>query len=448
VHANTGELALKARIVELEQQYVLHSWSKQGSYDSPVVVGGEGSWFFDSDGNRYLDFSSQAMSNNLGHQHPDVVRAIVDQANKLCYAVPSFATEPRALLAQRIADKSPGALTKTLFTTGGAEANENAIKMARFFTGKHKILTRWRSYHGATAGAMTLSGDPRRWAMEPGIPGIVRVLDCYCYRCPFQLSHPECKLRCAEHIGEVIELEGHHTVAAVLVEPVVGSSGIMVPPDGYLERVAEICRANDVLLIFDEVMCGFGRTGTWFACQHWNVAPDIMTLAKGLTAAHIPLGAVVVSAQIAEHFDDRTLYCGLTYSGHALACAAGLAALDAYERHEVIDNARAMGELLGSKLQRIADRHHSVGEIRGLGLFWAVEMVRDRETRERFVAWNQTSPVLTQVAKEAMQKGLFLPVRWNFFMIVPPLIITQEELLHGLEIFDEVLEAADREIGV
>lgn len=436
----------KDRIIELEQKYVLHTWSKQADYDSPVIIGGEGSWFFDSQGNRYLDFASQAMSNNLGHQHPDIVAAICEQAKKLCYAVPGFATEARAHLAEKIASKVPSPLAKTFFTTGGAEANENAIKIARYYTGKQKILTRWRSYHGASAGAITLSGDPRRWASEPGIPGVVRIMDCYCYRCPFGLSYPGCNLRCAEHVGEVIELEGPHTVAAVLIEPIVGSSGIMVPPDGYLSRIAEICRQNGVLLIFDEIMVGYGRTGKWFACQHWDVVPDILTMAKGLTSAYIPLGAVTVSSDIAQSFENRVLYCGLTYSGHALSCAAGIAAIDAYERYNVIDNSRRMGELLGNELDRIAKQHPSVGDVRGRGLFWAVELVRNTQTQERFVPWNQNSPTISSIVTKAMARGLFLPYRWNFFMFAPPLIISEKELLLGLEIFDDLLTYADREV--
>ena len=307
----------------MEQESVLHSWCVQGTYRSPVVVGGKGAMFWDMDGRQYLDFSSLAMCSNLGHQHPKVVAAIKKQADQLCFIQGSWGSIPRAQLAQKLARVNPPNLVKTFFTNAGAEANENAIKIARWFTGRNKIITRYRSYHGASAGAMTLSGDPRRWHAEPGIPGVVRALDAYCYRCSFGLEYPDCGLRCAEHIGELIELEGPDRVAAVLVEPIVGSCGVLVPPDGYLQRVREICDAYGVLLIADEVMVGFGRTGKWFACQHWDVAPDIIVAAKGLTGAMIPLGAVMVSREISDFFEDRDVVCWINVPGPSLILCSG-----------------------------------------------------------------------------------------------------------------------------
>jgi taurine--2-oxoglutarate transaminase len=431
-------------VLQNEKDYVLHSWSKQSTFEGPVVVGGQGSWFWDADGKKYLDFASQAISNNAGHQHPIIVDSIKRQAEQICYAY--LSTPPRGLLAKRIAELAPGDLKKTFFTLGGAEANENAIKIARYYTGKNKIIARWRSYHGASAGAIALTGDPRRWPTEPGMPGVIRALDCYCYRCPFGLKYPDCELRCANHIGEIIEMEGPNTVAAVFIETVVGSNGILVPPDGYLQRVREICNHYEVLLIVDEVMCGLGRTGQWFACNHWGVVPDIITLAKGLTSGYIPLGAVVVSSPIAQYFNDRVLSCGLTYTGHAIACAAGLATLGVYEQEGLIDNSRIQGEYMLDTLTKMKNRHPCIGDVRGLGLFVAVELVKDRSTKEPFTPFNSNSFTLSKIVSDGMKRGVFFTARWNFFMMAPPLLITREELDFGLTTFDELLDIADADL--
>ena len=346
IEAKTAQEALAD-----EREYVLHAWAVQRDYNSPTIVGGEGSWFWDIDGKRYLDFGSQAMSNNAGHQHPKIVSTIAEQANQLCFAMASFGTLPRSQLAKKLAQIAPGHLKKSFFTTGGSEANENAIKMARYYTGKRKIISRWRSYHGATAAAMTASGDPRRWAMEPGVDGIVRAMDTYCYRCPFSLTYPDCGIHCVEHIADLIKMEGD-SVAAVMIEPVVGSNGLLVPPDEYLPRLREICTEHNVLLIADEVMSGFGRTGQWFACDNWEVIPDIVTVAKGLTSASVPLGAVIVSEPIAEFFDDKALACGLTYFGHPLACAAALATINVYEEEGINRKWSGDGQLFARKVKR------------------------------------------------------------------------------------------------
>ena len=442
VSALTHEQARK-----MEKEFVVHSWSVQSAYGAPTIVGGEGAVFWDMDGNRYLDFSSQAMCNNLGHQHPKVVKAIKRQADELCFIQCAWGSLPRAQLAKKLSEVTPPNLVRTFFTNAGAEANENAIKIARMYTGKHKIITRYRSYHGASAGAMTLSGDPRRWAAEPGIPGLVRALDPHCYRCSFGLEYPSCGLHCAEHIRELIMYEGADNIAAVLVEPIVGSNGILVPPDGYMQKLREICTENEILLICDEVMSGFGRTGKWFASQHWDIEPDIMTLAKGLTGATVPLGAVMISQDIADYFEDRPLVAGLTYSGHTLACAAGVAAVHAYEEENLIERARILGDRMLTRLGSMKEHHPCIGNVRGKGLFAAVEMVKDRESREPLTPFNTNSPVLGRIVQQARARGVSFAARWNFFLLAPPLVITEEELDGALDLLDELLAHADAEIA-
>lgn len=430
---------------KMERDFVMHSWSVQGQYASPTIAGGKGATFWDMDGKQYLDFASQAVCNNLGHQHPKVVEAIQRQASELYFVQGAWGSLPRALLAKKIAEVTPPNLVKTFFTNAGAEANENAIKIARWFTGRSKIITRYRSYHGASAGAMTLSGEPRRWAAEPGIPGVVRALDPYCYRCSFGLEYPSCGLRCAEHINELIQMEGPEQVAAVLVEPITGTNGILVPPDGYLQRLREICTHYGTLLICDEVMNGFGRTGKWFACQHWEVEPDMLVIAKGLTGAAIPLGGVVVSREIADYFEERKLVAGLTYLGHPLACAAGVAAVNAYEEEKLIDRSRVLGEHMLKRLRHFQERHPSVGDVRGKGLFAAVELVKNRETREPLAAFNTNSPTIGRMVKEGKQRGVVFMSHWNVIILAPPLVITDEELDRGLNLLDELLVEADSE---
>jgi taurine--2-oxoglutarate transaminase len=433
---------------QMEKDYVLHSWCIQNQYDSPVVVGGEGATFWDMDGKHYLDFSSQAMCNTLGHQHPRVVEAIQKQAGELCFVQGTWATIPRARLAKKLIQVCPPNMGKVFFTTGGSEANENAIKLARFYTGKQKIISRYRSYHGASAGSMTLSGDPRRWPVEPGITGVVRAMDCYCYRCSFGLEPSSCNLRCAEHIAELIMLEGKETVAAVIVEPIVGSNGILVPPDGYLPRVREICTENDVLLICDEVMTGFGRTGAWFASQHWNVVPDMITTAKGLTAAMIPLGALIISKEMASFFEDKMLFAGLTYLGHPLACAAGEVALDVYEEEGLIEKSRLLGEYMLKRLEEMKHRHLCIGDVRGKGLFATIELVKDKVTRAPLADFNHGSPAIGRIVAEARDRGICFSARWNFFIFAPPLVISQQEVDCAMDMLDELLVYTDNEAEI
>lgn len=423
-------------IVQLNRQYTFFSWSVQSAVNPIPVTRAEGIYFWDADGKRYIDFSSQLMNMNIGHQHPKVVGAIQEQASQLCFVHPGLATEARGKLGKKISEVAPGHLNKTFFCLGGAEANENAIKLARLYTGRNKILARYRSYHGATHGAMALTGDYRRLAVEPTMPGAVHFLDPYCYRCPFGWTRETCHRECISHIEEIIQYEGPDHIAAIIMEGVTGSNGLIVPPDDYWPRVREICDKYDILLISDEVMSGWGRTGKWFAVDNWEVVPDMITTAKGLTSGYVPLGAVIVSDDIAEYFEDKMLWAGLTYSGHALACAAGLATLEVYQEDGLIENAVKVGRYLGERLEAIKLSHPSVGEVRYIGLFSALEIVKNRETKE---------PIdpLTEVAKYLKEHGLFTFVFHNMLFIVPPLCITEGQLDEGLEIIEQGLLITD-----
>lgn len=434
-------------IVQLNREYTFFSWSAQATVNPIPVVKGEGVYFWDADGKRYIDFASQLMNLNIGHQHPKVVRAIQEQAAQLCYAYPGMATEPRGILGKMLAEVTPGNLKKTFFCLGGAEANENAIKIARMYTGRRKIIARYRSYHGATHGAIALTGDPRRWPVEPTMPGVVHVLDPYCYRCPFGWTPETCHRECITHVEEIIQFEGPENIAALFFEGVTGSNGIIVPPDDYWPRMREICDRYGILLISDEVMSGFGRTGKWFAVDHWDVVPDIITMAKGLTSGYVPLGAVVVSEPIAEYFEEHTLWCGLTYSGHPLACAAGVATLQVYQEDALIENAARMGEVLGRLLEGLKERHPCVGDVRYIGLFSIIELVKDRETKEPLAPWNAKPSemgAMAEIARFLRQEGLHAFVRWNWILIAPPLCINEEQLEEGMAIIDRALEIGDR----
>ncbi len=437
---------LGQQIVAEAKQYVLHSWSVQDAVNPIPVAGGEGRYFWDYDGKRYLDFASQLINLSLGHQHPKLIAAIKEQADKLCTIGPPMATEPRSTLARLLAEVTPGNLAMAFFTNGGAEANENAIKLARWYTGRHKVIARYRSYHGATAGAITLTGDPRRWPAEPGLPGVVRMFDPYTYRCP--AGHPDPCPVCsgAPHLEEILQYEGPQTVAAVIVETVTGTNGIIVPPDGYLQSIREVCDRHGILLIFDEVMAGFGRTGRWFACENWDVVPDILTVAKGINSGYVPLGAMVISDELRDWIRDKPFAGGLTYSGHPLACASAVASIEVFREEGIVENAAEHGRYLADALRSLQERHPSIGDVRGLGLFWGLELVRNRETREPLVPFNAggeaAAPVL-RLMKAALDAGLYLFVHWNVVMLAPPLNITREELDEGLAILDEALAAAD-----
>jgi taurine---2-oxoglutarate transaminase len=425
------------QLVALTKAHTLFEWSAQSKVDPIPVAGSKGSWFWSPDGKRYLDFNSQLMCVNIGHGDPRVVRAIQEQAATLAYANPFMATEPRARLGQKLASITPGDIEVFFFTNGGAEANENAIKLARMYTGRHKILARYRSYHGATSGSMMLTGDPRRWASEPGMPGVVHVLDPYH---GVQRGWEEVGASLA-NLEEVIQLEGPHTIAAFFLEPVTGTNGILVPPDGYLQGVREICTKYNILMVADEVMSGFGRTGEWFAVNHWKVVPDLMTMAKGLTSAYVPLGAVGMRRAIAEHFTDRVFYGGLTYNSHPLACAAALATLAVYEEDDLIAKARRTGELMKQLLRDLESRHDIVGATRSIGLFGIVELVKNRSTMEPLAPFNGTSEPMARLSRFFRDEGLYTFVRWNTFFTNPPLCISEDELRQGFDIIDRGLKA-------
>jgi taurine--2-oxoglutarate transaminase len=430
-------------IVQMAKEFTFFSWSIQGQANPIPVDKAEGVYFWDTDGKRYIDFSSQLMNKNIGHQHPKVVKAIQEQAAKLCFVHPGNTTDVRGLLGKKLAEVTPGNLKKTFFTLGGAEANENAIKIARFYTGRHKILARYRSYHGATHGSIALTGDYRRLAVEPAMPGAVHFLDPYCYRCPFGQKYESCKRECILHLEEVIRYEGPDKIASIIMEGVVGSNGLIVPPDDYWPRVREICDKYGILLISDEVMSGWGRTGKWFAVDNWGVVPDMITTAKGITSGYVPLGAVIVSEPIAKFFDDRYLYAGLTYNGHALACAAALATIEVYETDHLIENAATLGEYLGEALEAIKSRHACVGDVRYIGLFSTLELVKNREAKEILAA-----PVMAEVGKVLRENGLFTFLMANnmgsMLFVVPPLCITKAQLEEGLVIVEKALEVADK----
>jgi taurine--2-oxoglutarate transaminase len=439
VSENQSKLSAQ-RIIEQNKEFTFFSWSVQSTTNPIPMAKAEGVYFWDVDGKQYIDFSSQLMNMNIGHQHPKVVRAIQKQAEQLCYAHPGMATEPRGLLGKKIAELAPGNLHKTFFCLGGAEANENAIKIARFYTGRHKIMARYRSYHGATYGAIALTGDYRRLPVEPAMPGVVHFLDPYCYRCPFGWTKENCHRECIRHVEELIQYEGPDQIAAIFMEGVTGSNGLIVPPDDYWPRIREICDRYGILLVSDEVMSGWGRTGKWFAVDNWNVAPDIITTAKGITSGYVPLGAVIVSEPIAEYFNDRMMWCGLTYSGHPLACAAGIATIEAYEEDGLLENATKVGAYLGSRLEQIKQTHPSVGDVRYIGLFSALEIVKSKQTKE---------PIdpLTEIGKYLRNNGLFTFLFHNIFFVVPPLCITTEQLDQGLCIVEKSLEITDAMCG-
>jgi taurine--2-oxoglutarate transaminase len=426
-------------IVDLTKRHTLFEWSSQAAVDPIPVAGAKGSYFWTPDGRRFLDFNSQLMCVNAGHGDPRIVDAIQRQAATLAYANPFMATEPRARLGAKLAQITPGDIDVFFFTNGGAEANENAIKLARLFTGRSKILARYRSYHGATAGSMTLTGDPRRWANEPGMPGVVHVLDPYH---GIQRGWDDVATALAG-LEEVIQLEGPQTIAAFILETVTGTNGVLVPPDGYLRGVRDLCRRYGILMILDEVMCGFGRTGRWFAVDHWSIVPDLLTMAKGLTSAYVPLGAVGMRRSIADHFRDRVFAGGLTYNSHPLACAAALATIAVYEEDDLICRAAERGDLMKRLLAELAATHRSVGAVRSIGLFGLVELVRDRNTREPLAPFNGTSPEMAALARELKARGLYTFVRWNTFFTNPPLSVSEAELREGFDIIDRSLSVVD-----
>jgi taurine--2-oxoglutarate transaminase len=430
-------------IVELSRRHTLFEWSAQSAVDPIPVARAKGIYFWTPEEKRYIDFNSQLMCVNIGHGDERVVRAIQEQAAVLPYANPFMATEVRARLGAKLAEITPGDIEAFFFTNGGAEANENAIRIARMFSGRHKIGARYRSYHGGTAGALTLTGDPRRWAAEPGIPGVFRIPDFY-HGIQRGSDTTEEVLARTE---ETLELEGAKTVAAIIVEPVVGTNGVLIPPDGYMQGLRAMCDKYGILLIADEVMAGFGRTGEWFSVNHWKVVPDLISMAKGLTSAYVQLGAVGMRRHIADHFDKNVFYGGLTYNSHPLACAAALATIAVYEEDQLMENAQRMGRLMRELFEDLQKRHPSVGAARNIGLFGIVELVRNRETREPLAPFNGSSPEMQELHKFFRQEGLYTLVRWNTFFTNPPLCITEAEMREAFGIIDKGLEITDRAVS-
>ncbi|HEY2431765.1 MAG TPA: aminotransferase class III-fold pyridoxal phosphate-dependent enzyme [Vicinamibacterales bacterium] len=422
-------------IVDLTKKHTLFEWSAQAGVDPIPVAGAKGCWFWTPEGKRFLDFNSQLMCVNIGHGDERVIRAIARQAETLAYANPFMATEARARLGRKLAEICPGDIDVFFFTNGGAEANENAVKLARFYTGRHKLLSFYRSYHGGTAGAQTLTGDPRRWPSEPGMPGVVHVLNPYH---GIQRGWEPCDAALAR-IEETIQLEGADRIAAFILEPVVGTNGVLVPPDGFIRGIRDLCTKYGILMIADEVMSGFGRTGEWFAVDHWRVVPDLMTMAKGLTSAYVPLGAVGMRRAIADHFKERVFYGGLTYNSHPLGCAAALATLQVYEDDRLIEQARRMGQVMAELLAALRARHAIVGAVRSIGLFGIVELVKDRESMEPLAPFNGTSEPMNRLRAIFRDEGLYTFVRFNTFFTNPPLSITEEELRHGFDVIDRAL---------
>jgi taurine--2-oxoglutarate transaminase len=427
------------QIVTLSKKHTIYEWSAQSKADPIPVARAKGIYFWTPEGKRYIDFNSQLMCVNIGHGDERVVRAIQEQAAVLAYANPFMATEPRAKLGAKLAEITPGDIDAFFFTNGGADANENAIKIARWYTGRHKIFAFYRSYHGGTAGAISLTGDPRRWAAEPGLPGIVHILNPYH---GIQRGWDSADAALA-YLEEMIQVEGPGTIAGIILEPVVGTNGVLVPPDGYLQGVRQLCDQHGIVMIADEVMAGFGRTGKWFSIDHWNVVPDVITMAKGLTAAYVQLGAVGMRRKIADHFRDNVFFGGLTYNSHPLACACALATIAVYEEDKLIDRAAETGGLMKALLADLARSHPCVGAVRSIGLFGVVELVRNRTTMEPMAPFNGTSPEMQSLGRFFRNEGLYTFVRWNTFFTNPPLTITDAELREAFAIIDKGLHELD-----
>jgi taurine--2-oxoglutarate transaminase len=430
-------------ILRLNREYTFFSWSAQAKVNPIVIDRAEGIYFWDPDGKRYIDFNSQLMSVNIGHGDKRVADAIAAQANKLAFAAPQFATEVRGRLGQLLAELTPGDLNTFFFTLGGAEANENALRMARMVTGRQKVMARYRSYHGATAGAISVTGDPRRWASEPAVPGVVRVLDPYRYGNP----EPDPVDEHLAYLEEVINYEGPSTIAAFILETVTGTNGILVPPDGYLQGVRALCDKYGILMIADEVMAGFGRTGRWFAVDNWDVVPDLLTMAKGLTSSYLPLGAVAMSDRVANHFAERTYFGGLTYSSHPVACAAAIAAIGVLRDDDLVGNAARLGPVMASLHTELKEKHPSVGTTRSIGLFGIVELIRNRTTREPMAPFNGSSPEMAALDARFKADGLYTMQHWNSFFTNPPLCITEAQLREAFGIIDAALDVTDAAVA-
>lgn len=441
------ELELKTvkEISETSILYNMHSWSTQGGLKPKVMVGGEGIYFWDGDGKRYYDMSSQLVNLNIGYGNKKVIKAIQEQAERLVFSGPSFAIDVRSQLAKIVVELAPDNMGKVFFTLGGADANENAIKIAKMVTGRHKIFSRYRSYHGSTYGAANLTGEPRRYACEPGIPGFVKFFDPYIYRgqLPFNTEEEATKYY-IDQLREQIIYEGRESVAAIVLETITGSNGVIIPPKGYLQGIRDLCDEFGILMACDEVMTGWGRTGEWFAVNHYDVKPDIITFAKGITCGYAPIGGVIVSKEIASYFDSNFLSCGLTYSAHPLGCAAGIATIEYYKETGLIDQAKERGILLGQLLEDIKIKHSSVGDVRYIGLFSAIELVKNKETKEPLVPFGiDPEKIMSKIICMLADKGFYTYSHENVLIVAPPLIITEQELKDAMAIIDKVLFDVD-----
>lgn len=438
----------RQQIIDDNAEYTLFSWSKQKGNNPIAVEYAQGVYLYDYDGKRYLDFSSGLMNVNVGHGHPRIAEAVMRQMQQVSYVTPSCVTKVRGDLGKKLAEITPGNLKKTLFTVCGATAIENAMKLARLYTGRHKIITRYRAFHGASYGAMTAGGDPRKLASDSQqAPNVIHVEDAYCYRCPWSQEISSCQRECVAHIERIIEFEGPENIAAILMEGESGSSGCIKYPPDYWPKLRALCDKYGILLIADEVMSGFGRTGKWFGVDHFNVVPDIIATAKGITAGYLPFGALIVTDTIADHFNDRPLMLGLTYSAHPVACAAALETLQIYEDENLIENARLMGHYVEEQVARMAQNHPSIGDFRNTGLLGCIEVVKNRHSKEPMAPFNakpHEMTVMNAVAAKIRELGMYTFVRWNYIFIAPPLCVTREQIDEGLYIISEALNIADQ----
>jgi taurine--2-oxoglutarate transaminase len=439
--AAAADPARGREVYDLDRAHVFHSWSAQDAISPLPLAGARGSYVWDYDGNRYLDLSSQLVNTNIGHQHPKVVEAIQQQAARLCTIAPQHANDVRGEAARLIAARAPDGFDHVFFTNGGAEAVENAVRMARLHTGRQKVLTRYRSYHGGTQTAVTLTGDPRRWPNDPWSTGVVHFFGPFLYRSPFHSeTEQEETERALAHLEQTILFEGPDTIAAVLLETIPGTAGIMPPPPGYLAGVRDLCDRHGILLVLDEVMAGFGRTGAWFAFDHYAVRPDLITFAKGVNSGYVPLGGVLISAPVVDTFRDRVYPGGLTYSGHPLGCAAVVATITAMQDEGIVENARDVGaDVLGPGLRDLARRHPVIGEVRGLGVFWALDLVSDRATRQPLAPYGGTSEAMATLLGALRKRGVLPFANYHRLHVVPPCTISEAEAREGLEILDDAL---------
>jgi len=435
-----------------DRAHVFHSWSAQGLIDPIVIAGAEGSRMWDDKGNTWLDFSSQLVNVNIGHQHPKLVAAIQEQAGRLCTIAPFHANDMRSEAARLIAELAPGDLDMVFFTNGGTDAVENAVRLARGHTGRHKVLSMYRSYHGATGTSIGLTGDPRRWANEPSTPGAVKFWGPYPYRSPFySTTVAEEGERALDHLANVLMVEGPHTVAAIILETVVGTNGILVPPDGYLQGVRDLCTKHGILMICDEVMAGFGRCGEWFAVDRWKVTPDLITFAKGSNSGYLPVGGTIISRTVADTFKERAFQGGLTYSGHPLACASIVASIGIFKEEKILEHVRHLEkDVIGPELQKIAAKHPSIGEVRGLGVFWAIELVKNRKTREPLVPFNASGAAAKPMAElmgACKKAGVWPFAHFNRVQVTPPCTTSEADVRAGLAMIDGALEVADKYVS-